>query len=349
MNIALLLPNWVGDLTMATPAIRALRQHYPTAHLCGVVKPHLIDLIHGTTWFDSLIACGHPYWLGRRGFFSTLTTIRKFKPDLIIGLRGSFRTGLLAWASGGLERVSVGSPTMAKFWHRSVEQAEFPGAKKHGSEVDRYLQTVKLVGADSENRQLELVSTFEGEQLAERFWQRMHLSNHEPVVMINAGTAQSSARMWPLERFAQLSKELVDRYQVAVIVNCGPGEQSLARQIVDLAQRSRVVSLADEPTLSFGLLKALLRRVRLLVTTDSGPRHIAAAMGTAVVAILGATNPDLTHNYNSLESIVRLNLSCSPCHAHHCPLQHLRCLNDLTVAQVLSNVAKLLDKMAQVA
>jgi heptosyltransferase II len=132
-----------------------------------------------------------------------------------------------------------------------------------------------------------------------------------------------------------------DEFGLTTLVLCGPQERDAARALELAANHPQVRSLADEDV-SFGTTKALIRRCRLMVTTDSGPRHMAAAMGTPTILLAGPIDPRLSHNYapNSIELSVPLD--CRPCGRSNCPLAHHRCLRDLTVDQVLQAVEQTL-------
>lgn len=336
MKIAVLLPNWVGDLAMSTPAIRALREKFPDATLIGVIRPYLVELLNGTPWFDSLIPAEHRDWFGKRGFWETVGSLRSLKLDKIVSLRSKFRGALMSACSGAGERIGHGTQWFSfPYTRKSVSVVDEKG-RQINSAVDNYLRTVSLLDCDVSRPQLELATTPADEALTEKVWRRLQLPSAQNVIMLNAGAAQGESKLWPLEKFASLAQRCVDSWGVSVLVNCGPKEREQAREIARLADRPEVSTLADEETLPFGLLKGMLRRVRMLVTTDSGPRHLAACMGTPVVTIFGPMDPRTCHNYNPCEAIVKLNLDCMPCGKYICPLGHRRCMLDLGVEQVFA-------------
>ncbi len=335
MKIAILLPNWVGDLAMATPALRALRQQYPTATLIGVVKPYLVDVLEGNPWLDQLLPCSHQRWFGKQAFWPTVSRLRSEKLDAVVSLRGTMRGAFMSLACGAKQRVGYGRQYFSSVYSKKYS----PPHVKHGgavqSAVDVYLQTVARFDCESHSSRLELFTTPQDEQHADAVWQRLKLPPPSQTVMIHAGSAQGSAKLWPVQNAANLAQLLVDRRRVGILINCGPQEREQAREIAKLAHRPNVVSLAEEKQLPFGLLKGLIRRVRMVISTDSGPRHLAAALGTPVVAVFGAMDPALSQNYHPQESIVRLKLECMPCNDYTCPLGHLRCMRDLSAEQVL--------------
>jgi heptosyltransferase-2 len=159
---------------------------------------------------------------------------------------------------------------------------------------------------------------------------------------LNPGGAFGAAKHWPAEHFAVLARELVDRRGGGVLVLCGPSERDMARRIVALANRPAVYSLSDYP-LSIGLTKACVRRADLLVTTDSGPRHFAAAFDRPVVTLFGPTHIAWTETCHAKAQHMQKKVDCGPCQRRVCPLDH-RCMEGLTPAEVFAASMELLAR-----
>ncbi len=155
-----------------------------------------------------------------------------------------------------------------------------------------------------------------------------------------ARTAAPSTGRWNILRHRA---KIVEKLGLVVLVNCGPAERQIARDIVQQAKRSEVVSLADLDV-PLGLSKAIIRRARLLVTTDSGPRYFGVAFGRPVVSLFGPTGIAATRTHYDQERCLSLNLECSPCMERTCPLSHHRCMRDLSVEQVFASVQELLQQ-----
>jgi heptosyltransferase-2 len=187
---------------------------------------------------------------------------------------------------------------------------------------------------------MELAITAADENFADTVWSRLGLPEDNRVVVLNSGGAYGAAKQWPAEYFAELARRIVDGGQFHVLVNCGPSERDIARSITTLANDARVVTMADEQQLPVGLTKACLRRARLLVTTDSGPRFFGIAFGVPVVTIFGPTDPVRTETHYEWESCLTLALECQPCMARTCPLGHHRCMREMSVDNVYKAVAQ---------
>ncbi|NCY02897.1 MAG: glycosyltransferase family 9 protein [Planctomycetia bacterium] len=165
-----------------------------------------------------------------------------------------------------------------------------------------------------------------------------------PLLVFNDNGAFGPSKAWGPERFAALSRLAIERLPGArVLVHCGPGDRDEAREIVRRAGHAAVQSLADEPDLPFGLSKAVLRRASVVVSSDSGPRHIAAAFGTPTIVLHGPMDPRLSRSEHRHLVEMRIDLPCSPCGRRVCPLRHHDCMRLLTVEDVGSRMVRLLE------
>lgn len=346
MRIGVFLPNWVGDVVMATPAVRALRRHLGrSGELIGIMRPYVAEVLAGTSWLDHAICYDkrpgpHLAFANRE----TYRSLRAVELDCAVLLTNSLRTAWLAWRSGA--RMRVGYAGDARGWLLTTRLPR-PRAT-HGDPVtptiDGYMRVVEAAGCSVESRALELATTAADEQAAAAVWHELGLPPGDRVIMLNSGGAYGAAKHWPTEYFAELARRIVGHGDFSVLVNCGPAERSIAQRIEELAADPRVVSLARQEQLPIGLTKACVRRSRLVVSTDSGPRFFAIAFGKPVVTLFGPTNPAATRTYYDLETCLSLGLECQPCMARLCPLAHHRCLRDLTVDRVHAAVSKALSK-----
>jgi heptosyltransferase-2 len=339
MKIALFLPNWIGDVVMATPAVRALRARYPSAEFVGVMKPYVADVVAGSPWFDRLV------FLDSRGPWhrqwpSVAWNLRR--PDLSVLFSNTFRSALVARLAGS--RRSIGFVKHGRgvlLTERLRFRTDAAGRMTPSPIIDDYNRLAVAAGASDPGFRMQLHTTQADEAAAERVLERFGLRAERETICLNPGAAFGAAKHWSVDSFAQLAQDLVDRRGSQVLVLCGPSEREMARQIVRLAARPGTASLADEPV-SLGLTKALVRRATLLVTTDSGPRHFAAAFGRPVVTLFGPTHIEWTETYYSQAVHLQKKVPCGPCQKRVCPLDH-RCMTELSPDEVFAAVCRLLD------
>jgi heptosyltransferase II len=341
MNIAVFLPNWVGDVVMATPALRALRQTHAQARIIGVCKPYVAGVLDGAPWFDGLEfldRCGprQNRWPG------VAWRLRRMRFDLAVLLANTFRSALVAWLAGCRRRVGFVRHGRGVLLTDRFQFAIGPaGALRPSPIIDDYNRLAQAVGCPRPGYRMELCTTAADEQKADAVWEKFRLGDRPEVICLNPGAAFGASKLWPAESFAQLAQDLAVRRDCKVLVLCGPAERDLARAIVARADRPGITSLADE-ALSLGLTKAVVRRSSLLVTTDSGPRHFAAAYDRPVITLFGPTHIAWTETYFQRAIHLQKPVPCGPCQKRVCVTDHA-CMRLLTPAEVLAAADTLLS------
>lgn len=324
MRVLVHLPNPVGDAVMATPALRALRQGMPGAEIHLVARRRLRGLLEGTPWADALWEYGGGW---REGLGLGLH-LRPLGYDVAVLLPNSLSTALLAWAAGAARRVGY-----ARNGRRALLTDALPFPPRPRPMVEFYLELTRRLGCPDGDRRLELPLPPEVQRRADRLLDRCGLRGE--LVGIVPGASFGSSKCWTPEGFAAVADALRARGLRAVVLP-GPGELALAREI---SRRSRQgVAVLDLP---LDLLKGVMRRLRLLITTDAGPRHIAAALGVPTVVLMGPTDPRYTAYPHQRTRVLRVDLPCSPCHLRRCPLDH-RCMEAIRPEEVLAAAEQLL-------
>jgi heptosyltransferase II len=350
MNLAIFLPNWVGDLVMATPTLRAVRRHFgPSSRICAILRPQLAELLDGTDWFNERIYFDPKSHRKEHGRLALVAGMRQRRIDLSLLLTNSLHTAALAWLGGARQRVGYARDWRSWFLTMPLSAPRDGRKYRPAPMVESYLALACAIGCPHESPQLELKITAAEVAEADRVWRRLGLPTGAPacesrVVALNSSGAYGAAKLWPIEHCAKLARQIVEQLEHDVLIFCGPGEQDAAREIVSRAGSPRVVSLADQ-AVSLGLTKGCLARCRLMVSTDSGPRHVAAALGKPVITLLGPTLPVWIENPSVRGRMLRAELDCLGCGKRTCPLGHHRCMRDLTPERVLTEVASLVHSM----
>jgi len=340
MNVVLHLPNWIGDVVMATPTIRALRQHFGTgATLTGIMRPDIADVLAGTDWLDETIYFDRRSQTVERRARAVVGQLRRLRPDVIVLFPNSLSSGLLAWRSGARRRIGYARNGRSPLLTHRLRHPRSGRSWTPVSAVDAFLELAYAVGCPPQSRQLELATRPEDERTVDQIWDRLDLSRSRQVVIFNTGGAFGAAKDWPGEYFVELAQRTVADHDAAVLVICGPGERDNAARIEKQAAHPRILSMADQD-LSLGVAKACVRRSQLMVTTDSGPRQFAAAFRVPVVSLFGPIDPRWSLNDHPGETRLQHAVECGPCGERVCPLGHHQCMRDLTVDRVYHEVAK---------
>jgi heptosyltransferase-2 len=339
MKVVVFCPNLIGDTVMATPAFRALRHGLAGATVVGVIKPHVAPTLDGAPWFDDLVPFDPKARNPSARTWPVLRRLRAERADLAVLFPNSFRSALLATLAGiprrlGYARGGRGLLLTDRLSYTCGED----GRRLPTPIVESYLTLARHLGCPINSVRPELFTTAADEAAADRVWAKLGMAREDPVVCLNTGGAYGPAKSWPVEHFAALARRLATEGGRAVLVVCGPSERDAARAIVSAADHPRVVSLAGFD-LGIGLTKACVRRSALMITTDSGPRHFAAAFGVPVLSLFGPTHIAWTRTYHPHAIHLQHPVPCGPCQKPVCPLGHHRCMRDLT-PQAVYNAAR---------
>jgi heptosyltransferase-2 len=312
-RIVAFVPNWIGDAVMFTPALRSVRARFPSAKLVLVGRAGPLAALTPNPWSAEMI-------VDHGGILETAGAVRRGNFDLAILGPNSFRAALVAWLGGAKRRLGYNrdgrgvllTDKLAPPRDRAGKYAVTPA-------LDYYLQLGAALGGDVSDKRMELDVAPADDAKARELLAIAGVVPGRPVVFLNPGAAYGSSKMYPPERFAAVADALTERHGAQIIVNAGPKEQAIAAAVAAAMQRPPMLNLAGV-TNSIGLVKALVRASRLMITNDTGPRHFAVALGVGVVTIFGATDPDWTTLDYPRERIVRVKVPCGPCQRKACPL-----------------------------
>lgn len=338
-KIMVFCPNWVGDVVMATPAFRCLRDNYPDAELVGVIRRYAEGVIEGGPWFDRILCCDDKTL---RGFRELVRTIRKWDPDVAVVFPNSMRAVLVPFLAGvnqiyGYRRnwrsvFLSGGPTPIHNEHRPV-----PIPMK-----EYYLEICRWLGLEiPEGLRLALYVSDSIEDKKNRLLEAYGIGGEDIVIGMNPGAKFGASKCWPPEYFARLAELFRDNSEVKILLFAGPGEQEIAKLITDKS-KAPIINTGPQDV-DLALLKALVKRCQLLVTNDTGPRHYAVAFDVPVVVIMGPTDPRYTETDLEKTVVLREELDCSPCHKKMCPRDH-ECMTMITPSTVFNAAQRVLER-----
>ena len=346
-RIVILLPNWVGDVVMATPALDALCRCFGDAHIACLGRPIALEVLQPAEWVDEWIVDESDRANRALGFLRLAGKIRSSHYDLAVLFPNSFRAALLARV-GGVRRIA-GYDRDGRGWMLTDKLAPARDEKHRFIPVpaiDYYLGLAGLLGAGGESRRMFLPVSESSQAEAESILQQAAFGPGKPLVMLNPGASFGVSKMWDPDRYAAVADALIEKRGAQIIINAAPLERPVAAQVAAAMQHTPLVNFAQRDN-TIGLLKSLMRRCDLLITNDTGARHIAAAFGIGVVTVFGSTDPRWTEIYYDHQRIVRVDVPCAPCQQKLCPnpagpLYH-RCMSAITPQMVLAAADQLLD------
>lgn len=344
MTIGIFLPYGLGDLVMATPMLRALRRHVgPETRLVGITRPQLIPVLQGTHWLDEQWALDPQSHTRTSRDWTLVRRIHRERFDTVLFLPQSFRATVLAWLGGARRRVGYVRHGGGKLLtDRLSWPHRLPAASRY-SLVDHYYRLAQAIGCPIDSTQLELATTERDQRRAEDAWKTLGIRADGRVVALNPTGAGGTAALWPAAYFAQLARRLAVEADHDVVVLCGARQRQIANDIARQAGHPRVFSLADQHC-DLGTQKAVIRRVRLLVSNQSGMRLVAAAFQKPVIGLFGPRLPGWDNLPEANSASLSAGLDCIGCQNRVCPLRHHRCMKDLSVETVFGRAAQMLQE-----
>lgn len=353
-KILVVQPSWVGDAVMATPTLRALRSHYPNAEIAYLLRRYVKPIYTGMPWADRLVTyrTGKTRAKAGKGLFDLAARLRSARFDMAILLPNSFKTALLCKMARiekvvGYDRDGRGFLLSDKLLPQKDRGKFVPFPI-----VRYYMGIAQYLGSHERDMSLRLFVTESERRAAAQVLQRSGLpldlerpaaAGRAPLVILNPGAQYGAAKCWLPESFAQLADKLATDLGATILLSGAPKE----RPILDAILRHMKTTPVDLSTkgLSLGALKEIIRRCDLMITNDTGPRHIAAAFEVPVVTIFGPTHPEWTEINFDRERKVAVKVFCGPCQKKTCPLDH-RCMTRISPQMVFETAVQLLPVSA---
>ncbi|MHC4957765.1 MAG: lipopolysaccharide heptosyltransferase II [Planctomycetota bacterium] len=327
------VPHPMGDQIMATPAVEGLRMRYPDAHITLHGNKVASSIYKGLPWVDDFLVSEK-----QAGVREVADQLKAGDHDACILLSGSLRSAIPPYLAGIPHRIgyrrSGRTPLLTA--HRKRPR---PGGKKAPYPTKRqYFDLIAMVGAPEGGR--VRMEVMDDDRAASDAWlARNGIDKIDRLVPFCVGAAYGPTKQWPTEHFAALADRLVDEFDAVPILLCAPNEVEIGRAIQAKAQRP-LINTGDDP-LNIDTLKALIGRCRLMVSNDTGPRHIAGALQVPIVVMLGAFSSEYTDT--DLESQIVLGNpeqpSCWPCESKKCRTPGFPCMTGLLPDLVFDAVA----------
>jgi len=335
-------PNWVGDLVMATPALKAIRAGFPEAHITWLVKSHVKGIIEPLPLHDEIMAYDDTHDHRRTtGLLSWSLRLRKGKYDLAVVLPNSFSSALMVFFAGVKRRVGYNREA------RGFMLTDPLSPPRDGSQiipipmVEYYLKITDSLGCPRPGTLPELAVSQPTQQTAKDLLIRMGVNKRRFLITVIPGAAYGSSKCWKPEYFARVADHLIDNHPCHLIIAPGPGEVKIARDIETMMHNKPII--LTDPVVPLDILMAVIQSSTLVISNDTGPRHFAVAFQKPVVVIMGPTDPRYTNLNLEKTVVLRENLDCSPCHLKVCPRDH-RCMTAITPDRVIEASERLLDR-----
>ncbi|MBN1515583.1 lipopolysaccharide heptosyltransferase II [Candidatus Sumerlaeota bacterium] len=328
--------NWIGDAIMTTPAIRRLRREYPAARIVVAARPWVAPVLDDNPDINEV-------WIeqpenGRGARKTLLSRLREEPFELGIAFPNSFGSAWLLKQGGVRQRIGYARDLRAWLLTDAVKCTK---AIRRVHEVHYYrnlLRVLMEIDDEGDKPQLVLPVNLDAARKVDQALRDEGMEGDEPLIGVNPGAFFGSAKRWLPERFAAAADALAGRLDGRIVITGAPNERETGEAIRALCTRP-AINLAGRLNLKGAV--ALIGRLRVMLTNDSGAMHIGAALGVPMVAIFGSTDWRTTYPYSDAARIVRRDTPCAPCMLRECPIDH-RCMKDVSVDDVLTAAEELL-------
>lgn len=324
--------GWIGDMVMLSPGLRALHQKWPSAEISLFVRPLVADLMRPHPHVDRLLV------YDKRGTHRGISSLLDWAQILrghdlaVVWHPTSVRSALLPW----LAKIPIRIGTRVS--GRGVLLTHGCADRTDLHEIERYLSVLESIGIKDADPALYYWHTGEQRRSVTEWLRYQAIEPGQPLIAVHLNTTWPT-KQWHVERFAEVIHTVAENGMGHVVLVGGKDN----RVVVDKLNRHVSVPYTDAVGLCDLLeLGALLENCALLLTCDSGPMHIAAAVGTPVVALFGPTSPQRHRPYGNSHVIVQKHVDCSPCYRRECPYAH-ECMQQIQVDDVLTALAQRLS------
>jgi ADP-heptose:LPS heptosyltransferase len=366
-RILLIKPSALGDVVHTIPVLVKLRARYPRARIDWLITPENAEVVRCHPALSNVILFARRDFSkrGRRwrafiAFFDLLKQIREAKYDLVVDMHGQVRSAFFALISGARVRIGFDRPIKRTLtisaehdlknvpshgwrgaregsWIAYTHRIPIPTLDVHA--IDRYLWVGDLLGFDDNRLDLAIHLSPEAVHNVERLLNEKGVQPYQPLIVLVPGTIWET-KHWTIEGFAGVARHFLCQ-GFAVALAGTVRDQTRCREIAAAAPGTCDLSGKTNP----GELAALIKRAEVAVTNDSGSMHVAASLNKPMVSVFGPTNPVHIGPYERPESVVRIDLPCSPCNYRRlsqCPFDHA-CMRQVTSTMVVERVRKILS------
>lgn len=333
-HIVVRMPNWLGDLVMATPILTDLRHHWPEAKITAMCQGTLSTVIQEDPHINQLFNFKRPKgWFTNQIKHEILNPLKKEEFDLGILLTNSLSSSYWFWRGHVQNRLGYATHGRSLLLNYPIP---FPTQRKYQHLVITYKMLLEPMGIPVSQTAPHLYLTKQEQQFTQQKLASFGIQSSDIIIGMNPGAAYGSAKCWLPDRFKKLSQQLLDHSKLKLIFFGDQLGTPLVQDICHHLPVDRVINLAGKTTLRE--LMAFIQACHLFVTNDSGPMHVASALGIPLIALFGSTSDVATGPYKG-GCVIHKHVPCSPCYRRECPID-FRCMTRIEVKEVYEEIQK---------
>jgi len=343
VNILIVKLSAIGDVIHTLPALNAIRNHYPDANITWLVEEDAAPLVQGHEALDRVIVSKRKRWLKELRGFSTLDTLKEVygfmrnlrdtRYDMILDFQALLKSGILITLARGRRKIGFGKG-LEHMEHSYIFLSErVPAVDMEIHALKRGMMLLDALGISSNKVEYNLPVSDHDRRKVDGLIKQHGVKGNESFIVVNP-VAKWESKLWPEKKFTELSDRLIDQYNMKIIFTGGKEDCSIIQSITS-SMKKRAINFAGKTSLTE--LAGLYEKAALVISTDTGPMHLAVAVGTPVVALFGPTAPWRTGPHGSGNKVVRIDMPCSPCFKRRCKTPN--CMNNISVKQVMEAVS----------
>jgi 3-deoxy-D-manno-octulosonic-acid transferase/heptosyltransferase-1 len=346
VNILIVKLSAIGDVIHTLPALNTIRNYYPNANITWLVEEDAASLVQGHKALDRVLVSKRKRWLKALRSLSFLNTIKEVygfikalrdtRYDMILDFQALLKSGILIAIARGRRKIGFGKG-LEHMEHSYIFLNErIPAVDMEIHALSRGMMLLNAVGIPTNEVEYKLPMSDHDRKKIDELMKQHGINDEKSLIAINP-VAKWETKLWPKKQFAELADMLIGQYDMKIVFTGGIKDYSIIQAITS-SMKGRAINFAGKTTLTE--LAALYEKAALVVSTDTGPMHLAAAVGTPVVALFGPTAPWRTGPYGTGHQIITAELECSPCFKRRC--ETTDCMYQISVDQVLKGVQKVL-------
>ena len=333
-KILVWLPSPLGDAIMSTPSLRTIRKTFADAEITFLASPTVMDALSPSSFCDT--------WIMQNKISSLIKTLKKF--DTAILFKNSLGSAFTVFMAGIKQRIGYSREFRGILLTDKIQpEKQSDKTFKPIPAIDYYLNLCKQIGCDISDRTMELEVSESDAKSARNLFSEV-IESEKPMIIFVPGGAFGPSKLWKTERFAALADKLIDKYNANIVISVAPSEVEIriAKQICRTS-KGKLLNMGDYK-LTLGQLKALYANAALVITNDTGPRHIAIALKRKVISMFGPNNPEWTRSGYKDEIQIQGEGDCVPCDSPICERKTHICMDSITVEKIFNTACQILDK-----
>jgi heptosyltransferase-2 len=332
LNILIIKISAIGDVVLSTPSIRAIREKFPQAKIFCLVGSQSRQILQRCPYLDSLLVYDFKN-CKLQDMLKIGKELRKYSFDIVIDLQNSSKSHLVGFLSAAPHRYGYANKKLDFLLNHRIK--EDPDAI---APIQHQFRTLEMLDIHPKDSRLELWISKEDKEYVDKLFESYWVAAKERLVGINLGASRKwNTKNWPLNKLSKLCNELAKR-NIRVLITGSEDYSDLAEEFLGMISTKPLIAVGKTSLMQ---LASLIKRCKVFITPDSAPLHIAAAVGTPIVALFGPTSPVRHMSVVKHAVVIKKQINCSPCYKANCKSRD--CMERITVNEVLEAVEKLID------